>query len=705
MMTKSASIRVGLFAVSCTVLGFLGYGAQSNSAGRKVEGVTLASNGQSDYQIVVTDLLSDAEVSNRLAQTACLMQAAFKANGCDIPVVSESRRNPGLPGIFLGDTKKARASGIDVKKLADWAYAFKAVGRDLIIAGNDQALEIRVDPANATWEDRSTAKMRLGTVKGVADFLRDYLGTRFLFPGGGPKPLPKREASANTLDDTGIEFLKVPVLAVPADLDIRRTPGLMYNACYPLRESFYDIANNLFPQTGTRSGAHSHPEAIPASIYRETHPEYFALVKGRRCCEVKDWTGNWTQQYCLSNPKVQELIYKNLLRWLDCGYEIVGLGQADGFVPCECEACAKLAGTADWGEKIWSVHRAMAERLLKDRPGKKVIILAYSQTKSPPKGFTSFPPNAVIQLCATNDADFDQWTRLEVPGGFTAYVYNWGPYHPCGGYTPKRTPTYVEAQVRRFFKNHVQGVYRDGFGELFGLEGPVYYVYGRLFDDPAGGSAKVLLEEFYEAAFGPAAAPMRAFYDKLYRRLAPYSDQIGVCCPDWQYTDAEGRSRKYLEDGFQMLGYLYSPDVMTALDGDLCRAEKVVSSEKARRRLALVRMEFDYVKSMAEIVHLYNAYQIRPDDGSRSRLCDAIDVRNAQLDAHYDARGRMKPVPGWPEMVPFRGIPRSSLALQTDQYLSRFKDSPLNWDTKAIRKVHLPVSNIPTNIPTGIDPP
>lgn len=681
------------------------FGAEAQAQAKS--GLTLAANGQSEYQIAVAEQGLEADISNRLAQAACLMQAAFKANGCEVPVVPERRRDPAKPCIFLGDTEKARASGIAVKELAEWGYALKTVGRDVIIAGNDGLLKISVNPAEAKWEDRSAGRVRMGTVKGVTDFLRQYMGTRFLYPTGDPDKTAKRGEPPNRTDDTGIEFLKAPAFVVPSDMDVRRTPALVFNACYPLRESFYDIANNLFPQTGVRPGAHSHPDAIPADTYRETHPEYFALVKGRRCCEVKDWTGHWSQQYCLSNPEAQELIYKHLLKWLDSGYECVGLGQADGFVPCECEACANLYATGgDWGEKLWVLHRRLAARLLKDRPGKKVMILAYSHTKNPPKSFTSFPANVVIQLCATNDADFEQWRRLEVPGGFTAYVYNWGPYHPCGGYTPKRTPTYVEAQVRRFFRNHVRGVYRDGFGELFGLEGPVYYVYGRLFEDPENAQAKEVLEEFYAAAFGKASAPMRSFYEKLYRRIAPYSDQIGVGCPEWSYTDTEGRNRKYLEDGFQMLGYLYAPEVVTALDGDLRRAEKAADSDKARRRLALVRMEFDYVRNMAAIVHLYNAYQIRPDGASRARLIEAIDARNVQLDALYDARGRMKPVSGWPEMVPFRGIPRPSLALQTDQYLSRFKDSPLNWDTQALRAAPLPVANSPTNsVPAGIDPP
>lgn len=659
--------------------------------------LTLAAQGQSDYQIVLPDFCADAVLSHRLERAAVLMQAAFAANGCPIPVVTEGARNPGRPGIYLGDTAKARASGIVTSELAEWGYVLKTVSRDVIIAGRDDTTSVAPGAGKPSWEERSTSRCRTGTVKGVSDFLRQYVGVRFLYPTGD---------QSTPQDDTGIEFLKAAAVTVPADLDVRKAPLLLFNACHPLRESLYDIANNLFPHTGFRPGAHSHPDAVPAAVYRTSHPEYFALIQGRRCCETKDWAGDWRQQYCLSNPEVQELIYRQLLRQLDRGYAAAGLGQADGFAPCQCQSCAALYGQGDdWGEKLWILHRDLAERLLKERPHKRVLLLAYSHTKSPPKSFRSFPANVVIQLCATNAEDFEQWRHVDVPGGFTAYIYNWGPYHPCGPFTPKRTPTYVEAQARRFATNRVRGIYRDGFGELFGLEGPVYYIYGRLYEDPEHLSARALLEEFCAAAFGSASVPMRRFYARLYERLAPYSDQIGIGCPDWTYTDVEGRPRKYLEDGFQMLGFLYSADVLNALNEDLRCAEQAADSAKVRRRLTLVRKEYEHLRDIASVVHLANAYLLSPDPGARGRLCDALDARNARIDACYDARGRMRPIEGWPEMTPFRGVPRAHLALQQDQYLSRFSASPLNWDVKALRTSSLQPTRPAAPLPQGIDPP
>ena len=58
-----------------------------------------------------------------------------------------------------------------------------------------------------------------------------------------------------------------------------------------------------------------------------------------------------------------------------------------------------------------------------------------------------------------------------------SYIYNWGDYVRCG-MTPKRTPKFCADQAREFLKYGVKGLYRCGFGENFGMEGPSYYVYG-----------------------------------------------------------------------------------------------------------------------------------------------------------------------------------------------------------------------------------
>jgi hypothetical protein len=97
--------------------------------------LTLLSDGKSDYQIVVPDKLEAPAISECLNQTARLVQTAFKANGVDAAVITESQRDAAKPALLLGNTRFARQHGIDVTKLRDWSYVLRVVGKDVIIGG------------------------------------------------------------------------------------------------------------------------------------------------------------------------------------------------------------------------------------------------------------------------------------------------------------------------------------------------------------------------------------------------------------------------------------------------------------------------------------------------------------------------------------------------------------------------------------------
>ena len=89
----------------------------------------------------------------------------------------------------------------------------------------------------------------------------------------------------------------------------------------------------------------------------------------------------------------------------------------------------------------------------------------------------------MIELCNYSPENIAAWKQLDVPGGFMAYIYNWGNYQ-IQGFTAKFGPRSCEEQIILFHENHVKGLYRCGFGELFGMEGPLYYAWGRGFDNP-----------------------------------------------------------------------------------------------------------------------------------------------------------------------------------------------------------------------------
>ncbi|NBR85544.1 MAG: DUF4838 domain-containing protein [Proteobacteria bacterium] len=649
--------------------------------------LVLAADGKSDYQIVVPDTAPSPALSNALAQTARLLQTAFKANGADLAIVSEAKRDAAKPAIFLGDTAFARQQGVAVAKLKGWSYVLRASGRDVIIAGREQ-VGPGVGARKAEWD-------RVGTAKGVTDFLRQYLGTRFLYPDLPARQAVKDAAGVNLLASPAIEFLPTPRVAVPADLRVEKTPVFDSWTAYPPRGGFYEIANNRFPRVDDPFGGHTYERAVPPEKYVATHPEYFALLGGQRMKPK-----NENAQYCISNPEVQELFYQDLIAWLDEGFQSVDLGQPDGFRACQCEACAKLFDTGgDWSEKLWLLHRKLAERVLAARPGKTVCLMSYILTANPPKSFREFPANTQIMLTGTNDDDLAPWRGHVVPQGFTGYIYNWCP-NLSTRYTPMRTPGFVETQAKRLVANRIQSIYQDGPGTLQGLEGPVYYTMGRMFDDVTNNQAKVLVHEFCGAAFGKAAPPMLQFYDQLYHAIELYARQLGTRDPAWVYTDIYGRRRKHLTDPMQFLGFFYTPTLLASLEAQLAQAEKLAPTDKVKTRLALVRREFDYLRGVARVVHLNHAFQIQPDRASRDRLLDAIDARNAEIATYFDERGRTKPFGTW-SYVPFppAGHNAAHLRLSHDGYQEPYSNTPFNWDTKTMRNAPLAgAKRLPANV-------
>lgn len=272
----------------------------------------------------------------------------------------------------------------------------------------------------------------------------------------------------------------------------------------------------------------------------------------------------------------------------------------------------------------------MAEKLRKDRPGKKLMLIAYSPTRRPPQTFHEFPENVMIELADSSPESFDAWRKIKVPQGFSVYLYNWGQYNP-GGLTPKTSPAFCAEQVRFFMRNQVKGIYRCGFGELFGLEGPAYYVFGKIFDDPEK-SAKELLADYCRNAFREAAFPMHVFYENLYQRL----DMIPH--PDYRNSEA------FVSRPMTLLPLLYSWDLLATMGKNLAEAEAKAIGPKVKKRLELVRLEFNYLNNLASVIHLYNAYKISPSQALFEPLARKIE-RTQFHDRLPLCAGRLPSVP------------------------------------------------------------
>jgi hypothetical protein len=593
--------------------------------------VTLIANGASDYAIVVPD----DDPGGRVGKAATLLHDTLKeATRAELAITPETKLAPGRRGIFLGNTRAAAAAGLKVAGLRGWTHRQAMRGGDLYLAGYDAPPE----------SEELRGRDYLGTFKAVTAFLEQQVGVRFLLPG-----------------PNGIAVPKLGKLEVPAGLDVVRTPHLRY--CVRWLDPTYDIANNQFSPTFYKTyGGHSYYAAVPKADYATAHPEYFALIGGVR----ESAQGH----LCISNPAVQELMLKEMEKQLDKGYEMVQLAQTDGYVPCDCPSCRALA--ADPGERLWIVHRKLAEQMQRRRPGKKIVILSYGPTTNPPKTFDRLPANVVLELCNYQQEDFDQWRPFA--DDFLVYIYNWGTYQTLG-FAPKRTPQFAGEQIRFFLKNKVRGIYKCGFGENLGLEGPVYYVYGKMIEDPEQDPI-LLANEYYRAAYGKARAPMKAFFDPLYERLELYS-YVG------RFQGSGGKPLTLMprtpED---MISYFFPPKLLLAMEKNLERAKALTQEPREQARIRLVEREFTYLKNLASVFYFYHAYRLNPSWEQFEPLAQAIEARNALIDSWYDAKGKMRIEDGWPRFFDNESGDFVKLGGRLTGELS----TPFNWNLTTLRE-------------------
>jgi hypothetical protein len=308
--------------------------------------LVIAEKGTTDYQIVIPEKCQDEIVDHWLLISAKLMQAAFEKSGFTIEVVKEDTRAPEKHGIYLGATAFAKKNGVAVESYDDWTYHIKAVGKDLVIAGNDKP-----DPVD-TVRGSKTPLALLGTVKGVCDFLRQYAGVRFLFMNMDQSLYAPRSDARGAfnadgslkIDTRSIAFLPLEKIAVPDGLDVKKTPLLRasYDHSY---ETFYNIAMNFFPRLSSVQGSTvAWYEVLPTAEYTQSHPEFFALTKeGRRSCDSK-WGFDSNVPYCVTNQGAQDLVCQQAEKRIASGEKTISINTMDGFrlCQCNCDECNKL---------------------------------------------------------------------------------------------------------------------------------------------------------------------------------------------------------------------------------------------------------------------------------------------------------------------------------------------------------------------------
>ncbi len=195
--------------------------------------------------------------------------------------------------------------------------------------------------------------------------------------------------------------------------------------------------------------------------------------------------------------------------------DMVSLDCSDGRGQCECEECAKLGTISD---RVFGLANEAAKAVAKEYPGKMVGLYAYAEHSEPPH--FKLEPNVYIQLThgfIRGQYTFDELTTLwpqycNSMGYYDYYsVYLWDWDMPPGGRAAN--VDYVASSIRRYVNNGATTLSCES-GNNWGLHGRGYYLASCLMWNPEA-DEEAILQDFYQQAFGPAAAAIQRYYERL----------------------------------------------------------------------------------------------------------------------------------------------------------------------------------------------
>ena len=158
----------------------------------------------------------------------------------------------------------------------------------------------------------------------------------------------------------------------------------------------------------------------------EQHPEYMALVKGKR--------GPWSAgvKWCISNKDLRALFIKDRVDFLKKALTAqqfpnkkitIPVDPADGYGDCECDECKKLGSNSD---RVFLLANEVAKAVATISPLAYPNLLAYNTHAAPPP--FQLEPNLIVQIIPyafQNVGTPQQMIALWQKKGNSLYMYDY----------------------------------------------------------------------------------------------------------------------------------------------------------------------------------------------------------------------------------------------------------------------------------------
>jgi cell fate (sporulation/competence/biofilm development) regulator YmcA (YheA/YmcA/DUF963 family) len=551
-----------------------GYDAVPVVPGKYPEGL-LIDNGVALATIVVP---KDASFAEDYAAKD-LQKVLYKMTGVALPIANDCNELNGNR-ILIGSTQQTDSvvSPTERANLGKEDYLARLSGRDIVLVGGGY----------------------YGTIYACAE-IYELLGARWYMSGELGECIPK-------LDTVRIN-----------NLDVRRSPSFKMrwiggNLNWSMRNRLNCVQNNPeMPPAFTIKPVqqiwddgyiglfHTQQDLLPDEQYFANHPEYYALVDGKRSTNIN------LRKLCNSNPAVAIEVAKNLAKLVreNPNIDLLNFSPTDGWEHCECEQCRKLDEPNVPQDRRYSrrqmiLYNRVAEELEKQFPDQKILIGAYHIYAWPPKDTSvKAHKNLAVVIChyedyclahPTNDPSCPPNKRyLELIRQWQKHTSNifLYEYYAKGNWRGLPWPIVhtIEKDIPFYHSINIAGLYTqwDFSGLIWGnfLDG---YVAAKLLWDHTA-DVQEILDEFYKKFYGRAAVPMRRWHETLEKQLA----NCGVHMPGNAPRNAH---------------YIFTEKVMKNLKQCIKKAVSLANDDIVKRRLERMAALTEYTDKLANVFRL-----------------------------------------------------------------------------------------------------
>ncbi|MBI2195289.1 MAG: DUF4838 domain-containing protein [Planctomycetes bacterium] len=499
--------------------------------------LVLAQDGRSDWSIVVA-----TGAPEPVRHAASELQRFLRQISDAILPVRNDQGSPRPYEILVGPSARVVRLGIPFHPgpLGPDGYVIRSEASRLLIAGG----------------------LPRGTLYGVFAFLHDVLGCRWFAPDIQRIPR-RRRIAVGPMDETRVPALLYRNFILDGTLDPDWCArNHMNGSCSTAGRQHGDKISHW--QFG-----HSFDALLPPESYFRQHPEYYALVRGRRLRR--------DTQLCCTHPRVIRLVTDRLRRQIERDLElersdpdspspqVYYLAQNDWGNCCTCASCASLARDQKaLSAPILHLCNQVTEQLDREFPEKSILTLAYRFSRKPPRSLRAHP-KLIVQLCpieccqshphASCDCadsvsfrgDLEGWRGAADRLWIWDYLANlWHPFVPGPGLHV------LGPNLRLFMEHGVSGIFLQDTGPREWRELRAYVMARLLWDPRADGDS--VQREFLEAAYGPAAASLEAWTRHLQEEVQ--SDPVHVrykapLCPGYLNWETFRRGEALWRDALE----------------------------------------------------------------------------------------------------------------------------------------------------------